>query len=466
MLPRHAHASAAPPHRDDPAGRDRGVAMSAITLGRAAAQKLRTLVVAASDLFPLTPLGVLIMLGCALGLVRFGVARVDLLLLVIGGVGLAVGALTTLTTVITALVLWHRLGGQSTEAPLQLECSYAARTGFSLPSLWFVPFVKLSWTWRSPEADVSIVRIKRRLHEEVVPRRRAQLDRITRRMEVGDAFGFTRVRFTATELRGVRVTPSVGALKNMHVVRSIAGGDSQTHPAGPPEGERADMRHYAPGDPIKFVLWKVFARTRQLVVRTPERAISPVRQTVAYLVTGPSDEPAAGAARVAVDSGALGSEWSLGADGQDAVARSAPQALEVLARSSNHPDALGGVGLQRFLDTATPGGTSRAVVFVPARPGPWLDRVVAAARARSSPQDRFSPVEFVVCTDGISRAPKRSWLERATTDDRTPLDQHATPQEDLARVIAALGAARARVLIVDRAAGRVFGAEQHRSEAA
>ena len=34
------------------------------------------------------------------------------------------------------------------------------------------------------------------------------------------------------------------------------------------------------------------------------------------------------------------------------------------------------------------------------------------------------------------------------------------------RVLSALGAARSRVLIVDRAAGRVFGAEQHRQEAA
>lgn len=433
---------------------------------RAALQLARGAAVVAKDLVPLTPLGALAMAGCALALVRVGIPRSDLLILVIGGVGLAVGALAVLFTVGTALGLWRVLRRPREASALQAECGYAARTGFSLPTLWYIPFVKLSWTWDAPEADVKLVPLKRRLHEEITPRRRAQVERITRRLEVGDAFGLTRVRFAVREDRNVRFTPSVGALRQMHVVRSIAGGDSLTHPAGPPEGERADMRHYAPGDPIKFVLWKVFARSRQLVVRTPERAISPVRQTVAYLVAGAFDEPAAGAARVAVDSGALGSEWSLGADGQEVVARTPQQALEVLARSSNHPASLGGVGLQRFLETATPGGASRAVVFVPGRPGPWLDRVVATARARTSPHDRFSAVEFVVCTDGISRAPKRSWLARVATEERGAEGSVATPHDDLSRVLSALGAARSRVLIVDRAAGRVFGAEQHRMEAA
>lgn len=418
----------------------------------------------ARDLFPLTPLGLLVLSGCALALVRYGIRRTDLVLLVVGSVGLAVGAITVLGASLSALALWLRLRRAPQGAPLKLECGFAARTGFSLPSLWFVPFVKLSWRWSSPEAKVSLIPQRRRLHEEVVPLRRALRDEITRVIEVGDAFGFTRVRFAAHERRDVRLTPSVGALRQMHVVRSIAGGDNVTHPAGPPEGERADMRHYAPGDPIKFVLWKVFARSRQLVVRTPERAISPVRQTVAYLVTGADDEPAAGAARVAVDSGALGSEWVLGADGTDSLAKTPQQALEVLARSANTPRDLGGTGLTHFLSNATPGAVGRAVVFVPGRPGPWLDRVVAAARARSG-ADRLSSVEFVVCTDGITRVPRRSWLARVATDDARPTDP-STPApvhaSELAKVVNALGAARARVMIVDRVAGRVFGDGHHR----
>lgn len=436
-----------------------------MTRARRIALRARDFARTARDLFPFTALGVLVLSGCALALVRYGLRQIDLVLLIVGGVGLAVGAITLLSSSITALALWLSLRRAPAGAPIKLECGFAARTGFSLPTLWYVPFVKLSWKWVNPEAKVTLIPQKRRLHEEVVPQRRALLEEIVRRVEVGDAFGFTRVSFTVRERRDVRLTPSVGALRQMHVVRSIAGGDNITHPAGPPEGERADMRHYAPGDPIKFVLWKVFARSRQLVVRTPERAISPVRQTVAFLVTGAGDEPAAGAARVAVDSGALGSEWVLGADGTDTFAKTPQQALEVLARSSNTAIENGGTGLTHFLSNATPGAVGRAVVFVPGRPGPWLDRVVAAARARTSAADRMSSVEFVVCTDGITRVPKRGWLARVATDDASPKVPGApdpVPASELAKVVNALGAARARVLVVDRVAGRVYGDGHHR----
>ncbi len=411
----------------------------------------------ALDLFPFTSLGLLVLGGCALALFTYGVRRIDLVLLVMGSVGLALGALACLVVCATAAGVWLSLRKRSGGEPLRLECGYPTRTGFSVSNLWFVPFVKVRWTWVSPEAKVTLVPLRRRLHEEITPARRGLYEAIVRRVEVSDAFGLTRVAFEATERRAMRLAPSVGMLKQMHVVRSISGGDNVSHPAGPPEGERADMRHYSPGDPIKFVLWKVYARTRQLVVRTPERAISPVRQTVAYLVAGGGDEPAAGAARVAVDSGALGSEWVLGADGNDAYAKSNAQAMEVLAKSAHASPEQQGAGLAKFLSAATPGASvGRAVVFVPATPGPWLDKVLAAVRARSSPNQAVSPVEFVVCADGISRKPKPTLLARLMLAPERDGAAGPVHTADLAKVVGALSAARSRVLIVDRVAGRVY----------
>ncbi|MFO0607229.1 MAG: DUF58 domain-containing protein [Polyangiales bacterium] len=417
--------------------------------------RARALLARAIDLFPVTPLGLLALAGSAFALFAYGLRRVDLVLLMMGGVGLALGALCLLAVVGAAVGLYLSLRKRGGGDTLRLECGFPARTGFSTSTLWFVPLVKVAWTWESPEATVKLVTLRRRHHEEVTPTRRGLHERIVRRFEVGDAFGLMRVAFRVTEERPARFAPSVGALRQMHVVRSVAGGDSLSHPAGPPEGERADMRHYAPGDPIKYVLWKVFARTRQLVVRTPERAISPVRQTVAYLVAGEGDEPAAGAARVAVDSGALGSEWVLGADGNDVVAKSAAQAMEVLAKSAHASDAQHGAGLSHFLATATPGGAAgRAVVFVPAVPGPWLDRVAAAVRARSSPNQAASPVEFVVCADGVSRKPPPTWLARFALREES--ERGPVPAAQLMKVVSALAASRSRVLIVDRVAGRVY----------
>lgn len=443
--------------------------MSSVTLRRTLLPRLRrvpALARRAVEAFPFTALGLLVVAGCGWSLVRYGIRRIDLLLLVVGAVGVTLGAAALLSTALTALTLWYRGRGGRDEEPLHLECGYAARTGFSLSNLWYVPFVRVRWSWEVPEASVRLVPLKRRLHEEVTPLRRGLHEGIARRVEVGDAFGLTRVTFTLRQERAVRFVPSMGALRQMRVVRSIAGGDEISNPAGPPEGERVDLRHYAPGDPIKFVLWKVFARSRQLVVRTPERAIAPTRQTVAYLVTGHGDEPAAGAARVAVDTGALGSEWVLGADGNDTYAKSAVQALEVLARSASTPAHLGGAGLGDFLSRATPGGLARAVVFVPGRPGPWLDRVIATVRARTAPNQMQPPVEFVVCTDGIVPIVKTTFWSRLAFQirpDAAAGPAAAAPGDEVAAVLRALATTRAPVTLVDRAGGRVYPGGHHRS---
>lgn len=416
-----------------------------------------------ADVFPFTPLGLLVLAGCSLALFYYGIERIDLVLLVIGSVGLGLGAIVFLVAPITGLILWLSLRKRPAGDPLKLECGFPARTGFTLSRLRWVPFVQIDWKWVSPESVVRKKPMGGRWVEEIVPVRRGLQDEIVRRFEVSDSFGFTRVAFQIREERAVRFIPSVGALKTMHVVRSISGGSDIAHPEGPPEGDRIDMRHYVAGDPIRFVLWKVFARSRQLIVRTPERAISPVRQTVAYLVTGEGDEPAAGAARVAVDSGVLGGEWVFGADGNDQYAKSTTLALELLARSAKTDPEDGGDGLSRFLDKSTPGSIGRAIVFVPGKPGPWLDKVAAAAKARASSNQPVSPVEFIVCTDGISRPTKTGVIARYLKKKKPPELGATEPaaSSDVAKVIEKLGAARARVMVVDRVAGRVF-AEGHR----
>ncbi len=105
--------------------------------------RLRTALRTAVDLFPLTPLGLLVLAGCAFALLGYGIRRTDLVLLVIGAVGLALGALAVLVVGATALgvylVLRKRTGGET----LRLECGYPTRTGFSISNLWYVPLVKV-----------------------------------------------------------------------------------------------------------------------------------------------------------------------------------------------------------------------------------------------------------------------------------------------------------------------------------
>lgn len=420
-------------------------------------QAIKRALTRAAGPFPITPLGLLVASASAYALVRYGFARIDLVLLVIGAVGLGLAVFGLLATATGTLLTWlrHRKRA-SAEGGLDVECGYPVPTGFALPRLRWLPFISIRWRWLEPDAQVRIIAAGRWLREEVIASRRGQVSTIVRELEVGDIFGLTQMRLRLHEQRKVRFVPSVGQLKRVDVIRGMAGGDDISHPEGPQDGELYDLRAYTPGDPIRFVLWKVFARTRQLVVRAPERALSPIRQTCAYLVAGDGDEPAAGAARLAVELGSLGTDWVLGADGSHDDATRKDQAVDVLARSADVERQVGGKGLGAFLQRRGRGSIGRAVVFVPGRPGPWLDSVLEQSRHASG---RGGRIEFVIGTDGIVTPSKRKWLSRLTSREAPPKVQPGatapvTTEEvgEVVRVLSGIG----RVLVVDRMAGRVF----------
>ena len=431
---------------------------------RRALQRVRAVVRRVLDLFPFTALGLLVLGASAYSLFEVGLKRADLILLIIGAMGLGMGAIALLATSFTALGLWLQLRKVGGGDKLGMECGFSTRSGFSVSTLWFIPFVKLGWSWLNPVAVVELKKHNRRFHEVVTPTRRGLCDEVVRKVDIGDAFGLTKISFRMREERDVRFYPSVGNLRKMDVVRSIASGEDMPHPGGQPEGERADLRRYNPGDPVRFILWKVFAKTREIVIRTPERAIAPARQTCAYLVAGAGAAAAARAAREAEEARSRGTHWVLGADRPAQPAKHKIKALEVLARSGNCDDEQAGAGLSRFLQKHAATGGARVVVFVPPKPGPWLEKVMAAAKARSSPT-RGSPVEFVVCMDGMIKSPKTSWLGNIALDAATP--ENAQPgmvlakSTDVSSVINTLAATRSNVVLIDRRAGRVFG-EGHR----
>ncbi|MBT3218404.1 MAG: DUF58 domain-containing protein [Proteobacteria bacterium] len=240
-------------------------------------------------------------------------------------------------------------------------------------------------------------------------------------------------------------------MENIHVVQGMAGGNALAHPEGSPTGDRMDMRRYGQGDPIRYVLWKVFAKSRVLMVRTPERAFSPAQQTVAFLVAAPGDQAAAGTTRVAISGGALGSDWLLGTDGCEGTARTHLAAMDLIVRSAATVEGNGGSGLSAFLHEA-PHGVRRAMVFVPGRPGPWLDKVVRAARAHGNKE-----LEFLICTDGIERKQLLKPVYRVLMRGAPPeVNRGPTSRAELASVVKSLGRCSSRIMVVDRKTGTLF----------
>lgn len=406
------------------------------------------------DLFPLTGLGVFVATAAAAAFWWAGLGKLDLVLLVVGGVFVVLTALGLLAVLVTTVLLRGVLRRRTPSVEtIDVECGYRHRTGFSLGAIGFIPFVDVTWRWVRPRADSRIVTEHGRLVEEVTGVRRGIVSGATRRFVVRDAFGLAEIAWTGHDKQPLRFTPSVGALQNIEVVRGMSAGEDLPHPEAPTQGGPFDMRHYSPGDPIRFVLWKVFAKSRELLVRTPERALAPARRTAAYLVTGDADEPAAGAARLAVAAGVLGTGWTLGADGGGEPARTPGVALDVLTRSAQTPWDHGGGDLAAFIDAQSQRDASRTVIFVPGRPGPWLPRVTAAIR------NHGARIELVICVDGITRHKRRRL--RALVRVPAVSSVRETSLAELQTVIDAV--AGVKISVVDRKTGQIFTADHLRA---
>ena len=399
------------------------------------------------DWAPLAAPGAL--LGAVAGLVlwHYGFRELDLLLLVAAVACFAVLLLSATAVVTTALALrrWLRDAPQ-TALPERIETDAWLRTGFALPD-WPLPWVALTLRWEEPRGVAC--RLLPRVGggawlEELRASRRAEVERIERVIEVRDVFGLTRVRVRDVRPARLWILPNPHRLANAQAVVTRAGGDGVPHPAGSPDGDRADIRRYAPGDSARDVLWKTFARTGLLMVRRPERSLEPARQVSAYLVADVRDEAAAAAARLALESGALGEGWRFGADGARAVARTLGDALHAVVESGA---ARGPTQLGAFLEGAA--NADPCIVFAPAHDGPWRADALRFA-------ERHGPrLSFVLAAHGVGRGRKRSALEALLlTSERS----EAAEDRELRALAAQLGAYGGEVRVLDRTTGVAFDA--------
>ncbi len=421
------------------------------TVGRWTRRALRRL----ADYVPVTPLGLLVGLGAGAALKWLAYPELDLVWLVVGYAALGLLASALLAVVIGAL--WMKI---ATLPPKHgeverrtTETGRSLPTGFTAPSLFLLPLVQIQWTWEQPaDAEVTTTKQRLRLREEVRLKRRGHVHGVRRRIVIQDAFGLARLAIRQTDPIELTVVPHAGKLGEAPLLVSLSGGDERPHPMGVDDGDRVELRRYVPGDPARFIHWKVFGRTRRLMVRVPERALSPAHRTVAYQVAGREDEASAAAARVAIETGSFGPDFRFGADGSSSDTDRVDEAVQMIVRSSDASEA-GGRGLDAFVKRAERQGPASLVVFVPPRPGDWLAHVVATVKPRA-PRSRI-----VVTTDGIDADPKPAMWRRALM---LPASREGTPADELEAVIAALSATRAEVIVLDRRTGRRLGA-RHRA---
>jgi hypothetical protein len=461
--------------------------------------RLKRLARRVRDVFPVTALGVSVGLAAGLGLRSFAFARLDLVWLVVAYALLGLLALDVLLVVLGALWLKLRLRAPARQV-VQTQTETPTATGFRPPRWAWVPLVRVQHEVVAPERVTVVQPLggvragdaegQRQLWalEWLRFERRGQVRRIERRVVVSDVLGLAQLALRVRQDLTLDVLPHPGALERMPVLTAFSAGDEVAHPLGATDGDRVELRRYQPGDPARFIHWKIYARTGKLLVRQPERALTQTTRTVAYLLAGPRDEASAAAARVAIEQGALGDDWLFGAAGTPTPVGDLPSALDAIVRSGGsgdtHPGAAGGSGdthakasgdthvttgatgdthpndLASFLSAAEAGGPARVVVFAPALPpgwvssesglpaSGWVSSILAAAA------ERPGRLHVVLGVDGVSaRAQPRLTVRFLRTAPEVATDDLAA----LMALRALLAAAGVDTVVVDRRSGEVLG---------
>ncbi|HEX5658468.1 MAG TPA: DUF58 domain-containing protein, partial [Polyangiales bacterium] len=380
------------------------------------------------ELCPLTLRGFALVALSLLGLRYYGFQALDAVWYVTGLGLLALTLVMTLAVLAGALRLKLALRKQDVHAvAVGCETQREVPTGFALPSLRIWLFLDVRIVLREPlQASAREQREGGRIHEQVRFGDHGEVRRIARTLIVADVFGLASLGLRREDGADVDVLPHAGALRSLPLLRSLSGGDDVPHPMGLEQGDRLELRRYAPGDPARFIHWKVFARTQKLVVRMPERALSRAERVAAYLVAGPADAASAAAARVALEEGAFGSDFRFGADGSPRPHRELTASLVALRRSSAVRED-SGEGLSAFLRELDREGPSSLVLFVPAAEGPWVERLGGVL----SKQKRNARV--VIGVDGITQE-QTTWLARVAL---LPASSARVPLSTLRSLIAA-----------------------------
>ncbi|GAB4222491.1 MAG: hypothetical protein Kow0062_20140 [Acidobacteriota bacterium] len=401
--------------------------------------------------WPLRPSGVVLAIASA-GALAEGRRRLDLVLSLAGAWGLVLVALCGLAALLSAAWTRRRLRRalRGARPPLTGVAGERLASGVALrPAL--LPLIddpRLRWL-EPPARGLRARPGEPRGPEVVVPERRDLAPRIVREVRVGDVLGLWSFRTVVAEARETVVLPGRGRLVEAELAACLAAGDELAHPWGRAVGDRVDARPYVRSDPARMILWKVYARSRELLVRTPEPARAPRTRPLVFLATGEDDEAAAAAARVVWAGGLAGEGARFACDGTPEPLDDVDAGLRAIAASARHRERAGR-DLAPSLAAAQGAPDDPVLVILPAFDRRTVGHVLSVAGRSGA--DRFSVIGAF--DSRPPRPPEPRW-RRALL--RAPAEPGGTPAglADAAAALAPLAAAGARIVVVDRRTGAV-----------
>lgn len=370
----------------------------------------------------------------------FGVQRSDFVLVVLGSMGLLMCIIGLLFTLGFGLLLWSRFKNLETTR-FQFREGVEHQIDSSIVLRWWMPLIQVTSRWTTPRVQVKMENDQ----TYITPNRRGYWESIHRVVRVGDAFGICAIEFPSIQPCELTVLPKLVSHYLPPILQGLQSGGEQGNPFGKPYGDRIDIRNYAVGDPVRFILWKVYARTGQLVVRTPERSLEPVQRMLSYLIVDPADSACAALSLAVLESGFLGESWGFGVDGHNGVCTDVSSATDAVVVSGNSL-VQGAEGLEDFLRIESE--ASSLLIFAPPVVGEWVERVVQAA----------NKLPVTVCLVGLTPR-KNSTLETLLF---TPLEDEPSRMDTrhVMTVVRHLQEKGISVSIVLSDSGRLFTASE------
>ncbi len=285
--------------------------------------------------FPLTLRGLLLLGSSLLFLFVYGVKEDDWVLLFLGGAGLFLITLNLLLVIIPFFwIIWKiRLLNELKQiAPISGETQTPIISGFLLPSIK-IPMLDFSSIWLEPSVDVEFHPYYPSVSELLIFHRRQSFSQVHRLLSLRDLFGLAEISWERWDPQEGEIWPYSQPHPPISA-NALIEGEGHFVPNRPRVGDRIDTRPYLPGDPYRYIHWKLFARKGEPIVRVPEPSASTEKKIMAYLVCDELDEFAAEITRWSLENGDLGTDWHFATDGSPDPVSNVSSALSYLAHSA------------------------------------------------------------------------------------------------------------------------------------
>lgn len=219
---------------------------------------------------------------------------------------------------------------------------------FKIPSLSLPPFFRLEIKilFQYPEIESTTHRISgafshaRFFSEQIIFPHRGNWQISGAECVLKDRFGLSQYRWQVSEqeLKGAfYVCPPTLAETDIPIYSSTRKAGDSLNDINERQGELFDLKPYHPSDGMRRILWKVFARSNELISRHPERSMSPEGHVLLFcLADAHEDHVCSNVISYIKQLQELDLELSLGCKGMknQNIARTQQQALALLVETA------------------------------------------------------------------------------------------------------------------------------------